>query len=85
MNNMEMVMRVSKVATLRNAMHWNTIDEKFTFCLDMLELCLSTNGDQFCDYWIEHLEAEFLDLLYGRDIGESETDPEQDFYPDLEY
>ena len=49
-NYHEWLMR--EVATLDNANRWNDTPEKFIFCLDLLELSLCKNGDQYCEYFV---------------------------------
>ena len=60
-NYHEWLMR--EVATLDNANRWNDTPEKFIFCLDLLELSLCKNGDQYCEYFVCKLENRFIALL----------------------
>ena len=52
-----------EVTTLDNAILWHDTSEKFTFCLDLLELSLCKNGDSYCDHYVCELEDKFAGLL----------------------
>ena len=52
-----------EVTTLDNAILWHDTSEKFTFCLDLLELSLCKNGDSYCDHFVCELEDKFAGLL----------------------
>lgn len=49
-----------KTATLEDAQLWNVTDEKFTFCIDWLEISAS---HRLADLMVEKLETELLYLL----------------------
>ena len=53
---------VDALVTIDNAKGYFETSEKFTYCLDLLDLSLVIDGDKFCAYWIEQLEKEFDDL-----------------------
>ena len=51
---------------LSDAIEWNATDEKFTFVLDLLDLGLRTDGDEYCTSVIQAVEDAF-DALLGKD------------------
>lgn len=55
--------KLEKLNTLENAKAWEATAEKFTFCLDLLELSLVDDGDGFCDLTVNILEDLFEETL----------------------
>ena len=50
-------------ATLENARAYHNEQDKFVFCLDLLDLCLTIDGDRYCDRFVNLLEDQFEELL----------------------
>ena len=56
--------RIENLATLENALEWHRVQEKFTYCIDALEISAhNSNADQLVD----QLEKRFNQLL-GVDV-----------------
>ena len=55
--------KLEKLNTFENAKAWKATDEKFIFCLDLLELSLIDDGDGFCDLTVNSLEDLFEKTL----------------------
>jgi len=53
----------SYMPTKADAIEWNATDEKFTFVLDLLELGLVSDGDEYCTAQIEAVEYAYDSLL----------------------
>lgn len=51
---------IDEQATLENATKWNTLTDKYVFCIDLLEISAHDNN---ADYLVELLETEFDALL----------------------
>lgn len=56
--------RIEQVATLENAHKYEQVGDKFVFCMDLLDLSLTENGERFCDVSVMKLEDKF-DVLLG--------------------
>lgn len=50
-------------ATSVNAKAYDDTEEKFTFCLDLLDLSLVDDGDTYSTLWVESLERAFDRIL----------------------
>ena len=68
-----------EVTTLDNAILWHDTSEKFTFCLDLLELSLCKNGDSYCDHYVCELEDKFEKLLFAFELAQDEQIYHTDF------
>lgn len=55
--------QIEQVATLENAQKYEQVGDKFVFCLNLLGLSLTENGDRFCDVAVMKLEDKFDALL----------------------
>ena len=51
--------RFHAVATQKFADEYAATDDKFIFCIDLLDLSLVDDGDRFCTKWVEALEDRF--------------------------
>jgi hypothetical protein len=47
-------------ATLEQAIKWNGEQDKFVFCIDLMEI---SANDEFSDDWVNALEDKFEELL----------------------
>lgn len=56
---------IRQVATLENARLYAATQDKFIFCLDLLDLSLMHNGDEYCAVRVEKLEDRF-DIINRR-------------------
>jgi hypothetical protein len=56
---------ISYTPTLADAIKWSETNEKFTFVLDLLELGLVSDGDEYCTAQIEAVEDAYVALLPG--------------------
>ena len=64
---MTVTKRMEDVTTLANAKAYQDTSEKFIFCLDLLELSLTDDGDPYCDGEVNLLEDRFEWLLANID------------------
>ena len=55
--------KINAAATITNAKAYDEDTEKYLFCLDLLDLCLGFDGDDYCDRAIGKLETKFDQLL----------------------
>lgn len=55
--------RIEQVATLENAQKYEQLGDKFVFCMNLLDLSLTENGESFCDAVVMKLEDKFDALL----------------------
>jgi hypothetical protein len=55
-----MQVRITAMNTLENARQWNDTYEKFTFCIDLLDINARDRGS---DFWVSLLEEKFEELL----------------------
>lgn len=58
-------MGVKEFATLENAKKWNSEQDQFVFCVDLM--CISA-WDDGCDELVDALEDEFEALLNAEEI-----------------
>lgn len=49
--------------TLEDAKAWNETDEKTLHCMDVLDLCFQTDGDNLCDQIMGIMEEHLTDIL----------------------
>jgi len=54
--------KIRKVATRDNAKEWYRTADSFVYCLELLELSLEEDGDQYCDNAVNKLEDIFDNL-----------------------
>jgi hypothetical protein len=64
----DMIKYCDEAATLENAKNWVNMQDKYIFCLDLLNMCIRFDGDDFCDYYVEMLEEKFELLLKNEGI-----------------
>jgi hypothetical protein len=57
--------RLKSAATRENAEAWKAATEKFTFCLDILELSLHADGDARCSVAVDRIEVMFEQMISG--------------------
>ena len=56
--------RIENLATLENALEWHRVQEKFTYCIDALEISAHNSK---ADQLVDQLEKRFYQLL-GVDV-----------------
>ena len=54
-----MTKAIKDLATKGNAAKYAATYEKFIFCLDLLDLSLIGDGDEYCEFWVNKLEDRF--------------------------
>jgi hypothetical protein len=54
--------KIRKVATRDNAKEYFATPNQFVYCLELLELSLEEDGDQYCDNAVNKLEDIFDNL-----------------------
>jgi len=54
--------KIRKAATRDNAKEWYRTADSFVYCLELLELSLEEDGDQYCDNAVNKLEDIFDNL-----------------------
>ena len=59
-NTAEVTKTFTAVATSDNAAYWAATDEKFIFCITLLEM--SAHEDD-ADYWVDKMESRFEEIL----------------------
>lgn len=52
-------MKIDHLLTEDNLNNYLDTDEKFTFCLDLLNLSLAANGHEYCERMVKRLEDAF--------------------------
>ena len=55
--------RIRELGTLKNALIYSGVDEKFMHVQELLDLSLMVDGDSFTRFWIERMECVFEKLL----------------------
>ena len=55
--------RIEIVATLVNAFQYEAQTDKWVFCLELLGLSTSVDGDNVCDRAVERLERRFEAII----------------------
>ena len=79
MNDTKINERIVKLSTLENAQEYQKEQDKFVFCLGLLELSLCKNGDSYCDHYVCELEDKFEKLLFAFELAQDE----QIYYTDF--
>lgn len=59
----DQLIEVINNATKADAVKYQAEQDKFVFCLDVLELSLELDGDDICDHWVQQLENKYEKLL----------------------
>jgi len=64
---MLMLKKVEMLSTIENARDYAATSEKFTFCIDLLEI--SARHTTHADYWVNALEDNFDDINSSKAKG----------------
>jgi hypothetical protein len=61
--------------TLPNALVWESTSESFTYCVDLMDMCLTEDGDRIVSRYVERLEDAFGEILVDHHESESNSNP----------
>jgi hypothetical protein len=59
----DQLIKTIESVTMADAVKYQGEQDKFVFCLDLLELSLNEDGDDVCDHWVQQLENKFEKML----------------------
>lgn len=73
-------MNIKPLLTEANLDAYLDTDEKFTFCLDLLDLSLATNGHRYCEMMVNRLQDAFDRMLRAPLTGEKQFISAAEYY-----
>lgn len=73
-------MNIKHLLTESNLDGYLDTSEKFTFCLDLLDLSLAANGARYCELMVDRLENAFDRMLRAPLTGEKQFISAAEYY-----